>query len=72
MGVTASRLKQLGLIDEIVPEPLGGAHRDVDAMAETLNAALATTLNDLCAVPLEELVDKRAKRLMQYGEFEQA
>lgn len=71
MGVTASRLKRLGLIDEIVPEPLGGAHRDVDAMAERLSRVLTSAVNDLCALPLQELVDKRARRLMQYGEFEQ-
>lgn len=71
MGITADRLKRFGLIDEIVPEPLGGAHRDIDAMAQTLAAALTSTLGDLCALPLQELVEKRSARLMQYGQFDE-
>ncbi|MFQ6021144.1 MAG: acetyl-CoA carboxylase carboxyltransferase subunit alpha [Acidiferrobacterales bacterium] len=72
MGVTATRLKKFGLIDEIVPEPLGGAHRDFDTIADALSHAVVSALNDLCVIPLSELVEKRAKRLMQYGEFEQS
>ncbi|MEE8635897.1 MAG: acetyl-CoA carboxylase carboxyltransferase subunit alpha [Acidiferrobacterales bacterium] len=71
MGITATRLKRLGLIDEIIPEPLGGAHRDVGAMAETLGNALISAVNDLRDASPETLVSKRTARLMQFGEFEE-
>lgn len=71
MGITAQRLEKFGLVDEIVPEPLGGAHRDVDLMARTLATALASALDVLCDLPIQQLLDKRATRLMQYGQFEE-
>ncbi|MFQ5994193.1 MAG: acetyl-CoA carboxylase carboxyltransferase subunit alpha [Acidiferrobacterales bacterium] len=71
MGITADRLKQLRLIDEIIPEPLGGAHRDVDAMAEQLNSILKAAVNELRSVSLENLVTKRTARLMQHGKFDE-
>jgi acetyl-CoA carboxylase carboxyl transferase subunit alpha len=71
MGITAESLSKLGLIDEIVPEPLGGAHRDVDAMAKTLKAALISSLNSLQTIPLDQLLERRYTRLMQYGKFEE-
>ena len=67
MGITANRLKQLGLIDEIIPEPLGGAHRDMDGIANTLKAQLVTQLDELAKVPIEKLLDRRFERLMSYG-----
>jgi acetyl-CoA carboxylase carboxyl transferase subunit alpha len=71
MGVTAQSLARLGLVDEIIPEPLGGAHRDPEAMARSLQTALVSALNELTAVPAERLVAKRYERLMHYGEFEE-
>lgn len=71
MGITAQSLEKFGLIDEVVPEPLGGAHRDFDLIARTLATALSSTLDELCDLPIKELVDKRATRLMQYGQFEE-
>lgn len=71
MGITAQSLEKFGLIDEIVPEPLGGAHRDFDLMAQTLATILSSAVNKLCDLPIQELVDKRATRLMQYGQFEE-
>ena len=71
MGITAESLSKLGLIDEIVPEPLGGAHRDMDAMAKTLKAALISGLTGLSAIPLNQLLERRYTRLMQYGKFEE-
>ena len=71
MGITAESLSRLGLVDEIVPEPLGGAHRDMDEMAKTLKSALVTAMNRLCTVPLERLLESRYDRLMHYGEFEE-
>lgn len=69
MGLTAPRLQELELVDQIVSEPLGGAHRDVEAMAERLKQALKDNLEVLDAVPLDKLLDQRYQRLMQYGNF---
>ncbi len=71
MGITADSLNRLGLVDEIVPEPLGGAHRDPEATASTLKSALIANLDRLAAVPLDNLLTRRYQRLMQYGEFEE-
>jgi acetyl-CoA carboxylase carboxyl transferase subunit alpha len=72
MGITAERLRELGLIDQIVQEPLGGAHRNIDAMAESLRQALLATLDGLDKTPADELLTARYARLMQYGKFEEA
>jgi acetyl-CoA carboxylase carboxyl transferase subunit alpha len=69
LGVTSTRLKELNLIDDIIDEPLGGAHRDPADMAERLKGRLIEELDTLAAVPVEELVDARYQRLMSYGEF---
>ncbi len=71
MGITADSLSRLGLVDEIVPEPLGGAHRDIDIVARTLKSALLANLDRLAAIPLDSLLTRRYQRLMQYGEFEE-
>ncbi|MEC8427696.1 MAG: acetyl-CoA carboxylase carboxyltransferase subunit alpha [Pseudomonadota bacterium] len=67
MGVTSSVLQDLGIIDETIPEPLGGAHRDMDAMAETLKGRLTEQVDRLCAEPIDQLLEKRYTRLMSYG-----
>ncbi len=71
LGITAESLKRLGLIDEIVPEPLGGAHRDYDATATTLKEALKGAIRDLRDIPLDDLLTRRYVRLRQYGQFEE-
>lgn len=71
MGITAESLNRQGLVDEIVPEPLGGAHRDTDEMARTLQSALISATKAICAIPLERLLEQRYNRLMHYGEFEE-
>jgi acetyl-CoA carboxylase carboxyl transferase subunit alpha len=71
LGITASRLKTLGLIDRIVPEPLGGAHRDPQATAQALRKALAEALKQLQEKKPRELVDQRLERLMGYGNFKE-
>jgi acetyl-CoA carboxylase carboxyl transferase subunit alpha len=71
MGITAESLSRLKIIDEIIPEPLGGAHRDVEAVATTLKSRLIVVLNQLCAKPVETLVEQRHARLMQYGVLEE-
>ncbi|MBI3545458.1 MAG: acetyl-CoA carboxylase carboxyltransferase subunit alpha [Gammaproteobacteria bacterium] len=71
MGITAESLNRLGLVDEIVPEPLGGAHREMDEMAKILKSTLISTLKNLSGVPIERLLEQRYDRLMRYGEFEE-
>jgi len=67
MGIVAPRLKELGLIDSIIPEPLGGAHRDVLAVAASLKAQLLSDLDELDKMSEEELLNRRYQRLMNYG-----
>ena len=67
MGITASRLKTLGLIDKIVAEPLGGAHRDYAAMGASLKKALQDSLKQLSSLSTGELLEARFARLMAYG-----
>lgn len=69
LGITSERLKQLDLIDGIIPEPLGGAHRDTKAMFQTLSISLRDTLKELQARPMDQLLDERYNRLMQFGQF---
>ena len=69
MGISSSKLKELKLIDEIVPEPLGGAHRDPDMMAETLKQSLLTALSRLQEQDMDALLERRYQRLMGYGQF---
>jgi len=71
MGITADRLKSLGLIEQIIPEPLGGAHRDMEAAAHNIGEALDTNLRNLKAMPLDKLLDKRYQRIMGFGQFEE-
>ena len=72
LGITANRLKTLGLIDKIVNEPLGGAHRDHAAAAESLKKALQDALRGLADKSPSELVEARFDRLMGYGKFKEA
>ncbi|MDP2961315.1 MAG: acetyl-CoA carboxylase carboxyltransferase subunit alpha [Sulfurimicrobium sp.] len=72
LGITANRLKSLGLIDKIVSEPIGGAHRDPDAMMQTLRKALQDSMNQIQENPsLDELLKARYQRLMSYGKFKE-
>lgn len=69
LGITASRLKTLGLIDKIVAEPLGGAHRDHSAMFQTLKKSLEDALSSVSDLPPTKLVERRLARIMSYGKF---
>lgn len=69
LGITASRLKTLGLIDKIISEPLGGAHRDPAAAAQNLKKALQDALRAVADKGPAELVEERFERLMSYGKF---
>ncbi|HMW18857.1 MAG TPA: acetyl-CoA carboxylase carboxyltransferase subunit alpha [Accumulibacter sp.] len=68
MGITATRLQSLGLIDTVVPEPVGGAHRDHPAMAENLKQSLIAALAQVTALPSDALRQRRLQRLMAYGQ----
>lgn len=67
MGVTSKILEDLGIVDETIPEPLGGAHRDIDAMANKLQQRLIAQVEKLSAEPLDALLERRYERLMSYG-----
>ena len=69
MGLTAPRLLENGLIDKIVREPLGGAHRNPQSMATRLKAVLLNQLDELEALSTEELLERRYRRLRGYGAF---
>src|SRR5512139_794174 len=72
LGITAARLKAFGLIDKIVAEPLGGAHRDHDAMMQSMKKALQDSWRQLRESPIDKLAESRFERLMSYGQFKEA
>ena len=69
MGITAAKLKDAGLIDQIIREPLGSAHRDVDETARNIKQALIDSLQKFETMGLEKLLEERYRRLTSYGEF---
>lgn len=69
LGLTAPRLLELGLVDKVVREPLGGAHRNPHSMAVRLKAVLLNQLDELEALPIKDLMDLRYKRLRGYGAY---
>lgn len=71
LGITAARLKTLGLIDRVVSEPVGGAHRDPRGAAQSLKKALQDALRQLQGLSADELVERRLARLMSYGKFKE-
>ncbi len=70
LGVTSKRLKELGLVDTVIAEPLGGAHRDLDEMAQRVKDEIEKKLSEIDNISAEGLAEYRLKRLMSYGEFE--
>jgi acetyl-CoA carboxylase carboxyl transferase subunit alpha len=69
MGITSTRLKKLNLVDQVIKEPLGGAHRDIDATAQRIKNALLENIDELSSLSGDALVKKRYERLMQFGHF---
>ena len=67
MGLTAGRLHELGIVDQVIKEPLGGAHRDYEQAADAIRKALVKQLDELKALEVEALVERRYDRLMSYG-----
>jgi len=70
MGITADKLSKLELIDRIIEEPLGGAHRDYDAIADSIREALKSNLRELKALSTDQLLEKRYAKLMEFGRFD--
>jgi acetyl-CoA carboxylase carboxyl transferase subunit alpha len=71
LGITATRLKTLGLVDKIVSEPLGGAHRDYVGMMQTAKKALQETLKQVQSLTTDEMLQTRFTRLMSYGKYKE-
>ena len=71
LALTAQRLKDLQLIDTIVPEPVGAAHRDYEAMMANMNKALARALSEVEGLSEKELLERRHQRFMSYGQFKE-
>jgi acetyl-CoA carboxylase carboxyl transferase subunit alpha len=69
MGITAKKLKELGLIDEVIREPLGSAYRDIDTTARNIKQVLVAALEKIEQSGLDKLLDQRYERLMSYGNF---
>jgi acetyl-CoA carboxylase carboxyl transferase subunit alpha len=69
LNLTAARLRDLGLIDEVLPEPLGGAHRDAVMMSNALRTGIVTHLGHLQSLSLDALVEQRAKRIASFGVY---
>ena len=67
MGVTSENLEKLNIVDKTIPEPMGGAHRDIETMSSNLRDHLITQLDELQSVKVDELLSKRYERLMNYG-----
>jgi len=72
LAITAPRLKELGLIDRVVNEPTGGAHRDPVTMSRQLERALTDSLREVSGLGVQELTNRRLERLMSYGRFQEA
>ena len=72
LKLTSADLSKRGLVDEVLAEPPGGAHRDINQMAATVRDAVVQHLSELNALPLETVLEMRSSRLMSYGEFKQA
>lgn len=70
LGITSEKLSKLGLIDRIIPEPLGGAHRNYEATSYNIREALQSSLRELRALNTDQLLEKRYQRLMGFGQFD--
>ncbi|MEI7962996.1 MAG: acetyl-CoA carboxylase carboxyl transferase subunit alpha, partial [Verrucomicrobiota bacterium] len=69
LKLTADDLQEFGLIDGVIPEPMGGAHRDTVAMATLLTDTIATTLETLAEIPMKKLLDDRYAKFRKMGVF---
>jgi acetyl-CoA carboxylase carboxyl transferase subunit alpha len=67
MGVTSKTLLELGIVDHMIPEPMGGAHRNIEEMASRLRETLSKQLDELLQKPIDLLLEQRYQRLMSFG-----
>jgi acetyl-CoA carboxylase carboxyl transferase subunit alpha len=72
MGLSAERIARLGVVDEVIKEPLGGAHRDPQAMADSVKEALLRRLGELQTLPIEQVIKARQERLRGYGVYSES
>jgi acetyl-CoA carboxylase carboxyl transferase subunit alpha len=72
MSITAENLNEFGLVDEVLQEPLGGAHRNPKEMADVIRNAILKSLDELASLPTEQLVERRQQRLASFGQFKEA
>lgn len=72
LGITSDRLKELGLVDEVIPEPLGGAHKEPDEVAKRIGDCLESQLDQLEGMSIDDLLDARYRRILSYGEFQES
>jgi acetyl-CoA carboxylase carboxyl transferase subunit alpha len=72
MRITASNLNEFGLVDEVLSEPVGGAHRNPKAMAEVVRNALLSSLEELAQLSTDQLLERRQQRLASFGQFKEA
>ncbi len=72
MRITASSLNDFGLVDDVLPEPLGGAHRNPKAMAEVIRNALLSSLDEMAQLSTDQLLERRQQRLASFGQFKEA
>ncbi len=72
LGITADRLKKIGLIDQVIAEPAGGAHRDPAKLMHSVRDALVAALDEVVGLKIERLLERRFERFMQYGKFAEA
>jgi len=70
LGITSDRLKAMGLVDEVIPEPLGGAHKEPDEVAKRIADCIERQLEELGSLSVENLLDARYRKLLSYGEFQ--
>jgi acetyl-CoA carboxylase carboxyl transferase subunit alpha len=70
LGITSDRLKKLGLVDEVIPEPLGGAHKEPEEVAERIANCIDHQLEELDQLTTDQLLDARYRRLLAFGEFQ--
>jgi len=70
LGITSDSLKKLGLVDEVIGEPLGGAHKEPDEVAQRIADCIDRQLAELTSLPTEQLLERRYQKLMSYGEFQ--
>jgi acetyl-CoA carboxylase carboxyl transferase subunit alpha len=70
LGITSSSLKSLGLVDEVIKEPLGGAHKEPEVVAKRIADLIEKQLDELQNLTTEELLEQRYQRLLSYGQFQ--